>query len=154
MNMPSVTDAHRKLERLAGNWIGEEKVHPSPFDPKGGPATGRVSNRRALDGFAVVQDYEQERGGKTNFRGHGVFRFDAMQNAYFMHWFDSMGFPPGEYRGQFEGDVLTLTCENPQHKSRAIFNLQQSDKYTFKMEVSPDGTAWYPFMEGTYTKKG
>lgn len=152
MEMPKVTDAHRKLDVLVGSWKGEERISPSPFDPQGGMAEGRVQNRSALDGFAVVQDYEQERGGKVTFRGHGIFRFDAMQNNYVMHWFDSMGMPPGEYRGTFDGGVMLLLSATPFGQSRATFDFREKGRYVFKMDVSPDGTSWHPFMEGSYQK--
>lgn len=152
MEMPKVTDAHRKLDVLVGSWTGEERISPSPFDPQGGTAIGRVQNRAALDGFAVVQDYEQERGGKVTFRGHGIFRFDGMQNTYVMHWFDSMGMPPGEYRGTFDGNVLMLLSTTPFGQSRATFDFREKGRYVFKMDVSPDGANWHPFMEGSYQK--
>lgn len=99
MEMPKPADAHRKLERVVGRWTGEEKLFPSPWDPKGGTASSRVENRLALDGFAIVQDYEQERNGKICFRGHGVLRWEAQQQCYEMYWFDSMGMPPNIFRG-------------------------------------------------------
>ena len=74
IQVPKLTQAHEKLKTLVGTWRGSETIHPSPFDAKGGEATGIVNNRLALDGFAVIQDYEQQRGGRTNFRGHGIFR--------------------------------------------------------------------------------
>lgn len=152
MTIPKVTEAHRRLERLVGAWSGEERLYPSPFDPLGGAATGRVRNRLVLDGFAVVQDYEQERDGGINFRGHGVFRWDPEERSYTLHWFDSLGLPPSEFRGGFEGDVLTLVNAGPQGVTRAVFELGQ-DSYTYRMQVSPDGTNWFPFMEGTYSRE-
>jgi len=112
-----------------------------------------VQNRRALDGFAVVQDYEQERNGKIKFRGHGVFRFDGEDGSYTLHWFDSLGLPPSEFRGRFEGDVLTLTNAGPQGITRAVFELHGNRGYTYRMQVSPDGTNWFPFMDGDYTRE-
>jgi len=82
MEMPAPTAADNALIILEGTWIGQEKVHPSPIVPGGATATGRVINRLALDGFAVIQDYEQETGGKVNFKGHGVFRWDAEWQTY------------------------------------------------------------------------
>jgi superfamily I DNA/RNA helicase len=69
ITIPKVTEAHRRLERLVGAWSGEERLYPSPFDPLGGAATGRVRNQLALDGFAVVQDYERlkARAGMLDF---------------------------------------------------------------------------------------
>lgn len=150
MEMPKLTDAHRKLEKLVGRWSGEERIHPSPFDPKGGTAIARVENRLALDGFAVVQDYDQERNGKVTFRGHSVLRWDTSQQCYEMYWFDSMGMAPSVFRGNFDGEVLTVAAKDPQGHSRAVFDFGKKGHYTFRMEVSQDGQQWFPFMEGQY----
>ena len=154
MTMPKVTAEHRQLERLVGTWRGEERLYPSPFEPQGGTAVGRVWNRLALDGFAVLQDYEQERDGATAFRGHGVFRWDEGERIYSLHWFDSIGMPPSEFRGVLEDDALTLVTAGPQGMVRAVWELRDRDRYTYRMQVSPDGTNWFPFMEGTYTREG
>ena len=153
MDMPKPGEAHRKLERLVGYWIGEEKLYPSPWDPKGGAAIGKVHNRIALSGFNVVQDYEQERNGSINFQGHGVFSWDAKASCYVLHWFDSMGMPPNEFRGNFDGNTLNLTNEGPQGHSRTVFDFQKDGHYTFRMEVSQDGRQWQTFMEGHYSLK-
>ena len=153
MEMPKPTDAHKKLERLAGKWKGEEKMYPSPWDPKGGTAVARVNNRPALDGFTVVQDYEQERNGAVTFRGHGVFSYDAMQQCYVLHWWDTMGMPVNEFKGTLEGNILTMTDKKPQGLNRAVFDLRQEGKYNFKMEVSQDGKQWQTFMEGNYLRE-
>lgn len=151
MEMPKPTDAHRKLQKLVGNWHGEERIFPSPWDSQGGTAIGRVQNRLALDGFVVVQDYEQERGGSVNLRGHGVFSWEATEQCYVMHWWDSMGMPPNVFRGNFQGDVLILTSKDQHGHSRATFDYHEQDRYSFKMEVSQDGNQWYTFMEGSYS---
>jgi len=154
MEMPGLTAAHRKLERMVGRWIGEETLHPSPWDAKGGTATGKVTNARALEGFAVVQDYAQERGGAVTYRGHGVLRFDPPTGEYVFHWFDSIGSPPNEFRGTFDGDVLALQQRSPRGISRAVWTLVGADRYDYRMDVSPDGTAWACFMEGVYRREG
>jgi hypothetical protein len=153
MQMPQPTAAHQKLKLLEGNWMGQEHISPSPFDPQGGPAVGRASNRLALDGFVIVQDYQQERGGKVSFRGHAVLSWDAAAQCYVMHWWDSMGMPPNIFRGQFQGDVLTLVCDDQHGRSRATFNFSQSGRYSYRHEVSPDGQQWFPFMEGEYERQ-
>lgn len=152
MEMPRPTAAHQKLERLAGTWAGEETIHPSPYEPQGGTARGRVQNRVAIDGFAVVQEYEQERGGAVTFRAHGVFRYDSREQAYVLHWFDSLGDSPQEFRGTFEDDVLVLICRNSFGLFRGTWDYHQEDRCAFRMDASPDGQQWYPFMEGTYTR--
>lgn len=152
MEMPRPTGAHRRLERLVGTWYAEERLHPSPWDLQGDTATGLVRNVLALDGFAVVQDYEQSRRGAVTFRGHGVFRWDPVQ-GYVLHWFDSTGRPPSEFRGHFEGDVLLLTSSGPQGHSRAMWDLTEAGRYRYRMEVSPDGLHWSSAMEGVYTRQ-
>jgi len=152
MENPQPGAGHRMLEKFIGDWTGDEMLHPSPWDPKGGPASGKISNTWELDGFFVIQDYEGTRDGKIGYRGHGVFGFDAMNSQHTMHWFDGMG-GASEYRGGFEGDVLTLSSRNAMGFSRAIFNFGEPGEYSFKMEYSEDGQQWSPFMEGSYTKK-
>jgi hypothetical protein len=153
MEMPKPNEAHRRMEKLVGSWSGEEHMHPSPWDPAGGAARARVTNHTALDGFAVIQDYEQERGGGVSFRGHGVFRWDAPAGEYVFHWFDSSGMQPTEFRGGFDGDVLTVTHGNEQGHARAIFDLRPEGRYLYRMEVSGDGQSWLPFMEGDYRRE-
>ncbi len=153
MDMPKPTDAHNKLQRLVGNWKGEETLHPSPWDPKGGPATGKVNNRISLDGFVVIQDYEQVRNGIPTFKGHGVISYNAYQKCYCMHWFDSMGTPPNEFKGNFDNNVLTMTNQNPMGHSRAIMDFSKDGAYHFKMEMSQDGKQWQTFMDGNYSRE-
>jgi hypothetical protein len=153
MEMPKPGDAHKKLERLIGEWGGAETLHPAPWDPTGGPASARIVNRSIVDGFAVVQEYEQRRGGKVTFRGHGVFWYDAPKQQYVMSWWDSMGGSGGEFRGGFNGDVLELSAPMPQGgQSRASFDMSTPGQYAFVMEVSGDGQTWQPAMEGRYRR--
>ena len=152
MEMPKPSDEHIKLQRLVGDWKGSERLHPSPWDPKGGEAVARANNRSALDGFAVIQDYEQQRGGKVNFRGHGIFTWNAAEKCHILYWFDSLGFPPEIFKGGFNGSVLTLTSRNERGYTRGIWDFSNQNSYAYRMEVSPDGVKWQLFVEGTYTK--
>lgn len=154
MKMPKPSAAHKKLHKLEGTWSGDEQHSPSPFDPKGGSAKAKVKNKIALDGFAVVQEYEQKRGGKPTFSGHAIFRYDAEAAEYQMLWMDSMGGPANTFRGTFDGKVMSLSSESGQGKMRCIFEFPKKDAYVFTMDVSMDGTEWMPFMTGKYKKKG
>jgi len=154
MEIPRPTAAHRRLKKIAGTWKGTETLSPSPWDPKGGTATSVVENVLSLDGFAVVQEYTQVRDGAVSFRGHGVFAYNAHEECYLMHWFDSMGTPPKVYRGNFEGDVLKLTGTFPGGVSRVDWDLGSEGEYSFRMEISPDGAAWQPLIVGRYTREG
>src|SRR5947207_1690403 len=107
--MPQPSDGHKRLHAMAGSWVSQDTIRPSPWDPVGGPATGRSETRVALDGMVVVTDYEQERNGTVGYRGHGVFGFDVGQGRPFMQWFDNM-MPTASQPvwGTWEGSVLTF----------------------------------------------
>ncbi len=152
MTMPRPTEAHDALQMMVGAWDGDETIHPSPFDPAGGSATASVVNTRALDGFAIVQDYTQSRSGKANFTGHGVLWFDGGARQYVMTWWDSWGLPPTEFRGTVTGTVLELRSQSAQGYARAIWDFAGGAGYAYRMEVSPEGTTWFPFLEGRYRR--
>jgi hypothetical protein len=154
MEMPHVLDEHRRLKALAGNWAGEEKIHPSPWDPKGGAAASRFQARADLDGFFLIADYVEERDGRVAYRGHGVYGYDPQQKCYTMHWFDSMGSgTPEPARGQWEGNRLTFENQNPMGHSRYVYDFEGENRYRFTIENSQDGRKWATFMEGLFTRK-
>lgn len=151
--MPTPTSAQQALSSLlAGRWIGEETMHPSPMAPAGATGTGHVHNAAAVDGFIVVQEYEQRRGEHVNYRAHGVFWHDAAANEIEMTWWDTMGQPPARFRGTLTDRVLRLGLASPQGHLRATWDFSTPGTYTYAMEVSPDGAAWFPFMDGHYRR--
>lgn len=153
MDMPKPGDPHKRLEALVGEWTGPETVHPAPWDPAGGEAMGEVVNSWILDGFAVMQQYAQIRNGTRNFAGHGVFWYDPSADEYGMTWWDTMGGSASHFRGRFDGDRLVLVSDMPQGGyCRSIFDIGTPGRYSFLMEVSPDGEQWAPAMEGAYER--
>ena len=150
--MPEKTAAHEKLTRFAGDWVGEEKMYPSPWDPKGGTALGKSSYHLVCSGFAAAFDCSQERDGQVTFEGHGVMAVDPKEGEYILHWFDSMGASREEYRGNFEGEDLILRSRNPMGHHRLVWKLGGSNKMSFHMFMSQDGAEWQPLMDGHYTK--
>lgn len=150
--MPKPREEHRRLGTLAGEWSGPERLLPSPWD-EGGEATGRMNARLSVDGFFLLQDYEEERGGKVVFRGHGVMGYDAAARAYVWYWFDSLGAPPARpAKGQWEADTLTFLSEGGAHRSRYTFRFEAPDRYSFRAEGSNDGVTWAPFIEASYSR--
>ena len=139
MEMPKASDGHRKLEKIAGRWEGEETMYPSPWDPKGGKAIGRINSRVALNGFAVINNYEQERDGAITFTGHGVFTYDPKADVYSLSWFDCMG-------------VLRMAHGGPGMHVRLAYDLSEPGSLLMSMEMSPDGTAWNRLFDG-YLKR-
>lgn len=153
MEMPKPTAGHKRMEVLAGTWEGEETMHPSQWDPKGGTAVGRTKSKLDLSGFAVIGDYEQERDGKVTFAGHSVTTYDPKRDLYVMHWFDCMGSPPEVFEGNFEGDKLILAHGGPGMHARMTYDLGTPGEMKTMMEMSPDGADWKTLFESRYRKK-
>lgn len=152
MEMPKPTADHERLGKLAGIWKGTEKMHPSPWDPQGGEAKGTTRARIALDGFAVIADYEQTRGGKHTFAGHGVYTWDTEKKEVVMHWFDSMGQGREEFRGAWKGDSLVLQSQCASGFARMTSQFAGSGKMTSRMEMSEDGKKWNALFDGSYER--
>ncbi len=154
MEMPQPTEAHKRLELFAGNWVGTDKMHPSPWAPEGSTAEGRSNIRMALNGFAAIGEYEQSRDGKTTFTGHSVYSYDAKEDCYVLTWFDCMAGSAETFRGNFEGDVLTMsseTCDGG--TSRFISDYSEPGVVRTKMEMSQDGENWKPLMDSEYRRQ-
>lgn len=153
MEMPKPTAEHRKLEKIAGQWAGEERMYPSPWDPKGGMALGRIKSRMAVGGFALINDYEQERDGKITFSGHGVFTYDPKEKLYTLTWFDCMGVPPEVFKGGFEGEVLRLSHGGPGMHARLTYDLSEPGCLSTSMEMAQDGVNWKKLFDARLMRK-
>lgn len=154
MQMAKPGKPHAKLAAFAGDWAGDETMHPSPWDPAGGMAKGTMKCRMECDGFALVQDYTQKRGGKVSYRGHGVVGWDAEAKNYIWHWSDSMGGVPNTVtRGEWKGNKLVFQHTGPQGHSRYVYTFNRDGSLGFTMEHSQDGETWQPFLTARYQPK-
>lgn len=151
MDMPKLGPAQEKLKIFVGEWRGKEKMSPSPWLPNGGEREAKISNKLALGGFAVAQDYAQLDKGKVVYPGHAVLMKNPAADNYQMYWFDM--FWPSVFEGSVDGDKWVFTSVNPggQH-SRATYDFSSSGAYMFRMEMSEDGKSWKTMMEGSYSK--
>jgi hypothetical protein len=152
MDLPKPGPGHSKMQKLEGHWEGEEAMHASQWDPRGGIATGRSRFSLALNGFALINDYEQERDGVVTFKGHSVMTFDPKKGLYSLCWFDCMGSPPEFFVGCFDDDVLTLSHGGPGMHARITYDLSDPQVMLSKMEMSQDGVRWNTMFEGRYRR--
>ncbi len=153
MQMPRPSPEQQALSIMAGDWLGKEQVQPSPFDIAGGTAIGHVHNCLGLDGFIIVHDYVQERNGKVSLCAHAIVQWDTLAKQAVMYWFDSFGMPPTTFRGMLKDNILTLITPQGTGFSRITYDFSKPGSYTYRMEVSIDGTEWYPFTSGDYTRQ-
>ena len=147
---PQVTAEHERLAAFAGEWAGDEVVGASRwFVP--GPARGFVSARIGLGGFFLIQDYRQERDGKTIFTGHALITFDRDDGHYKMFWHDSLGFvPESPAAGLWTDDALVLRSATLRGSARHTFRLDDPDRYSLLLQFSPDDEGWSDLITATY----
>lgn len=153
MEMPKVAPEMSRLTALfAGTWRGEETLFPSEWDPVGGPATATWTVRPAVDGFALLIDYDEERDGTLVYRGHGVHGWDTFVGGFHVYWFDNIGsMPKAAVRATLDGNRYGYTEVTPRGHSR--FRYQWDDGlFTFRIDRSPDGVTWTPMHDGRYRR--
>ena len=150
MEKPTRTAEHKKLDKLTGKWIGEEKIEGSPHASEK-KATGTFDFRSDLDGLFTIVDYVEKAGEKTLLAGHGVIGWDAKKKNYTLHWFDTFGSPPGAPgTGQWENDTLKFHQEG---SGNTIFELADGG-LIFKIEMPVEGKGFKPIVEGKYRRAG
>jgi len=154
--MPKLDEHHQRIQRLAGQWVGDEQLSPSPWSP-GGKRSGRYDNRTICGGFFVTGDYVQlDLDGKIAYEGHSVFGVDPHTHEVSWYWVDSMGMPSLPSLGRWDGDTLTLLGKKPDGSVHGRYTWTFSDggkRLRFKLENTQDaGKTWATFMEGNYLK--
>jgi hypothetical protein len=150
---PKLGPQHKNLQSLVGNWVGEETMSPCEAMPKGGTAQATMNSRMALNGFNVIGDYEQKIDGKVNYAGHAVWGVDPKTEELTMHWFDTMGMGPHEFRGKLENERMSVLQVSSMGLLRLEYDLREKGTMRSKMEASKDGREWKPVFEGVYHKK-
>jgi hypothetical protein len=141
------------VRALLGQWHGIETIAPSPWG-EGGEAQSSCSYALALDGKAVLHDYQAQRDGKPWLGAHAVFCVDASGQAWSLFWFDSLGFVPSQPGiGAPHDDGFEFVRSSPRGRTRHSYRLLDADRYRMTLESSfDDGVSWVPVMHGTYTR--
>jgi hypothetical protein len=153
MRLAPPSTEHGLLERLTGNWEGEEVILPSPSAPEGGRALGRVRNRLSLGGFVLLHEYRHERDGWEDFTGHGIITWSRADGCYVMHWFDSSGSAPVFFNGTFRDGVMVLEALSAQTRIRLTWEFLEDSRYESRVETSTGGGYWQPCAEATYFRR-
>lgn len=155
MEMPKLTPQHTRLKALAGEFVSKETIHPMDGMPKGAEAASVTHSKMGLDGFALIQDYEQKIDGKIVFRGHGVMRYDTRSKKYELHWFDNMAGPVSVMRGDFKDNHLMLSGKDYDGRPmRLMYDLHKGGGYYFEVQMRNAARQWATVMEGDVVARG
>ena len=154
MGPPKPGPELKKLDYFVGNWTSTGDSKPGPMGP-GGPMTMQTEAKWMDGGFFVMQNnsYKTAMGDGT---GMSFMGYDPQEKVYTYSEFDSTG-ETFQAKGAVDGDTWTWTSEmkmGPQTiKTRFTEKILSPSSYTFKFEMSPDGTNWNTVMDGKATRK-
>lgn len=153
--MPSPAPELKKLDFLAGNWTDQADMKPSPMMPEGGKMTMTEKNDWMPGGFFLTlhSNFTSEMGSGS---GIAFMGYDTDAKQYTYDEFNSMG-ERSHSTGSVDGDTWTWVGDqkmgNQTIKGRFTMKVLSPTAYSFKYEMSPDGTAWNTVMDGKSTKE-
>jgi Protein of unknown function (DUF1579) len=151
MNMPKPGPEHKKLDYFTGSWACDGDVKPGPMGP-GGKMSNPQDAKWMEGGYFVVIHSQMKSASMGNGSGIAFLGYDPDEKKYTYSEFNSMG-EAVQSKGTVEGDAWTWIGDmKPAGKGRFSEKILSPTSYTFKFEMSSDGTNWTPVMEGKCTK--
>jgi hypothetical protein len=143
----------KKLDYYVGNWTSEADGKPGPMGPGGKMTISEES--KWMDGGFFVVIHSTFKGAAGNGTGVAFMGYDPQEKVYTYDEFNSMG-EVVHAKGTVDGDTWTWTNEmkmGPQTmKGRYTAKVVSPTSYTYKFEMSADGTNWNLVMDGKDTK--
>ncbi len=152
--MPKPGQEQKNLGFMAGNWNVTGDVKPGPMGP-GGKYTG-VEHTEWMPGGYFLVSHTQGSSAMGKETGLAIYGYDPGKKVYTYDEFNSVG-EAVHATGTFDGKVWTWSTDIPagdgkSMKSHFIVTEVSPTSYTFKFEVSTDGTSWTTFMDGSGRK--
>ena len=154
MDTPKPGPELKKLDYFVGHWTSEGDVKPGPMGP-GGKFTMEEHTEWMDGGYFVVIHSKYSGGGMPSGTGTAYMGYDPQEKVYTYDEFNSMG-EATHSKGMVDGDTWTWTNDmkmGPQSmKGRFSMKMFSPTSYSYKFEMSPDGTNWTLVMDGKDTK--
>ena len=151
--MPQPAPELKKLDYMVGTWSWEGDLKPSPFGP-GGKITGTDHMEWMQGGFFLVL-HSKMKGAWGDGSSLAVMGYDPDEKVYTYQEFNSRG----EHelsKGTVDGDTWSWNSDEnvggKKMKGRYSMKILSPTTYSFKFELSPDGTDWNTVMDGKSTK--
>ncbi len=153
MPMPAPAAELKKLDYFVGTWSVEGDLKPSPMGP-GGKTTG-TSHEEWMDGKFFLTSHGSFDGVMGKGTDVAYMGYDSDQKMYTYNAFNSMGEHVSAL-GTIEGDTWTWHSDEnlggQKMKGRYTMKILSPAAYTYKFELSPDGSTWSSIMEGKATR--
>lgn len=144
----------KKLDFLAGTWTMDGDLKPSPMGP-GGKVTGTDQIEWMDGGYFLVWHSKVTSKAMGNFSATAYMGYNANDRVYTYDDFNSMG-EAEHSKGTVDGDTWTWAADEKMGgttvKGRYTMKVLSPTAYSFKFEMSQDGTSWTTVMDGKSTK--
>ncbi len=152
--MPKPGAEHQRLGAFVGNWTFEGEMKPGPMGP-GGKLTGTDRIEWTPGNFFVQRTF-QGKSPMGEIQGIEIFAYDAAKKVYTFNSFDSLGMMASgtmTVSGNTWTTTGTSTMGASTMRDRCTLELGGGGStLAIKCEMSADGKAWTPTLEGTATK--
>jgi hypothetical protein len=153
MEAPKPAPEVKKLDFLVGTWTLEGDSKPGPMGP-GGKVTMTEHNEWMDGGFFLVS-HSEFKSAMGNGTVVSVLGYDPDAKVYTYDEYNSMGVAEHS-KGTLNGDTWTWTSDEkmagqPVH-GRFTMKVLSPSSYTFKFEMSTNGSDWDTVMDGKATK--
>jgi Protein of unknown function (DUF1579) len=151
---PTPAPELKKLDYFVGKWKMDGESKPGPMGP-GGKMTMTEENAWMDGNFFLVTHSKFEAPGMGSGVASSYMGYKPDQKVYTYDEFNSMG-EAEHSTGTLDGDTWTWTSDEnmggKNMKGRFTMKITSPTSYTFKFEMSPDGSTWTTVMDGTATK--
>jgi Protein of unknown function (DUF1579) len=153
METPKPAPELKKLDYFAGNWTSVGDVKPGPMG-KGGVTTIH-EHLDWMDGKFFLVNHGKYSGADGSGNLIAFLGYDPQEKVYTYNEFNSAG-EAVHAKGTVDGDTWTWTSEmkmgDKTMKTRFTEKEVSPTEYTYKFEMSSDGTNWNSIMDGKATK--
>lgn len=155
MEIPKAPEL-KNLDVFVGSWKLQGEMKPGPGSP-GGNMTETETCKWMDGGYFLVcnVDYKSTMG---NGSGTSYLSYDANQKMYTYDAFNSGG-EAEHSKGTLEGETWTWSSEEKMggQSMKAHFIIKMPStaptSYSFRFDMSPDGSTWNTVMDGKATKQ-
>lgn len=152
---PKPGPEHKKLDYFVGHWSTESDIKPSPMGP-GGKMVVNEDAKWMDGGFFVVIHTTFKSAAMGDGTSIAFMGYDSKEKVYTYDEFNSMG-EVVHATGTVDGDTWNWKNEmrtgSQTMQARYTSKIVSPTSYTYKFEMSPDGTKWNLVMDGTQTRK-
>jgi hypothetical protein len=154
MPIPKPAPELSKLDYLAGNWISDGDIKPSPMGPGGKMSSD--DQVHWMDGKFFLVMHSKFKGAMGDGMALAIMGYDPEKKVYTYNEYNSMG-QINHSEGTITGDTWNWTSDENMggqtFKGRYTMKVVSPTAYTFTYEMSQDGTNWTKVMEGKSMKK-